>query len=363
MRIALLAASTSIHTIRWTNALAYRGHEVHLMTCHPGIPDNFSQGVAVHTLPFPAPAGYFLDAIALKTLLRKVRPDVLNAHFASGYGTMGRLSAFHPYVLSVWGSDVYDFPCKSSIHRSLLRKNLLAADAVCSTSNVMAKQVRKICPEISDIDITPFGVDTDLFSPDPESRDPRYITIGTVKTLDSKYGIDTLLEAFANVKRYFNHRDEATSKRLRLMIVGSGPQEYELKRLAGILGIADQCHWTGKAAHRDVPKYLNQFDVFSALSRLDSESFGVAVIEASACGLPVVVSDAGGLPEVVRGGRTGLVVPREDPEAACRALVELIRNESLRKKMGETGREHVRKEYEWGHCVDILEGVLKKTLR
>ena len=56
---------------------------------------------------------------------------------------------------------------------------------------------------------------------------------------------------------------------------------------------------------------LNHFDIYTAVRRLDSESFGVAVREVSACGLPVVISNAGGLPEVVIEGKTGLVVERE----------------------------------------------------
>ena len=67
--------------------------------------------------------------------------------------------------------------------------------------------------------------------------------------------------------------------------------------------------------HTSVPQELARLDIYVALSRMDSESFGVAIIEAGVAGRPVVVSDAGGLPEVTIDGVTGLVVPREDPSA------------------------------------------------
>jgi glycosyltransferase involved in cell wall biosynthesis len=95
-----------------------------------------------------------------------------------------------------------------------------------------------------------------------------------------------------------------------------------------------------------------------ALSRADSESFGVAVIEASACGLPVVVSDAGGLPEVVRDGITGAVVPRDNPAQAAAAILSLMRDAAERQQWGQAGRSHVMEHYEWNVCVDRMLGVL-----
>jgi glycosyltransferase involved in cell wall biosynthesis len=115
-------------------------------------------------------------------------------------------------------------------------------------------------------------------------------------------------------------------------------------------------------AHAEVPAWLHRLDIYAAPSRLDSESFGVAVIEAGACGLPVVVSDAGGLPEVVRDGETGLVVPREDVPALQAALKRLALDPALRRRFGRAGRAHVERAYAWGQCVDLMEQCLARTL-
>jgi len=85
-----------------------------------------------------------------------------------------------------------------------------------------------------------------------------------------------------------------------------------------------------------------------------------AIIEAGAAGRPVVVSDAGGLPEVVVNGITGLVVPRENPQAA--AMAQLVLDQDLRIKMGEAGKQHVVKTYDWGACVETMVGVYKKVV-
>jgi len=75
---------------------------------------------------------------------------------------------------------------------------------------------------------------------------------------------------------------------------------------------------------------IGHLDVYIALSRLDSESFEVAILEASACGLPVIISDVNGLKEVTKDGETGLIVPKESPERAVEAMLRLSSNEKLR---------------------------------
>jgi hypothetical protein len=72
--------------------------------------------------------------------------DLLNVHYASGYGTTAALSGFRPWMLSVWGSDVYDFPYESRLKGWWLRRNLRQADLIGSTSEAMAQQVKALVP-------------------------------------------------------------------------------------------------------------------------------------------------------------------------------------------------------------------------
>ena len=360
MNIAILAKRHSIHTTRWANTLAKRNHEVHLISSTKQGPDLVA-GVMYHPLPVPPPTGFFLNARPLRRLLEQLKPVVLNTHFASGYGTLARLSGFHPNVLSVWGSDVYDFPDKSPIHRKLVCSNLRAADWVCSTSHVMAQRTRQLYP-ISCLSVIPFGIDASLFSPQARESSA-YLTIGTVKTLAHKYGVDLLIKAFAQLRAELQLEQPDVATVLRLLVVGGGPDELSLKRLARNLCVEDVTTFVGAVSHQEVPDYLNQLDIYAALSRLDSESFGVAILEASACALPVVVSDVGGLPEVVKADETGFVVFREDVDAAAAALKRLALSAALRERMGEAGRRHVLSRYTWEQSVVQLEKVYSDAVR
>jgi len=202
MRITLLAKRNSIHTVRWANSLADRGHEIHLISMHKG-GEKLHKNVSFHPLNIPAPFGYYLNVIQLKSKLAQIRPDLLHVHYASGYGTLSRLASFHPLILSIWGSDVYEFSKRSPIHKVILNKNILFSDKVCSTSHAMGEHLKKITPGLKEVLVIPFGINLKKFKPDGRIRrrtDP--IVIGTIKTLAPTYGVDILIRAFAKVKEY-----------------------------------------------------------------------------------------------------------------------------------------------------------------
>jgi glycosyltransferase involved in cell wall biosynthesis len=301
-------------------------------------------------LPFAGTAGYLLNAWPLRRTLRRWSAQLLHVHYASGYGTTAMLSGFQPTLLSVWGSDVQEFPQRGPLQAMLLRRNLRSATALAATSRAMAQQVRCLTPERRDIAVTPFGVDLDRFVPPASGGARAALTLGIVKTLAPTYGVDLLLRAFQGLAA--DPAVRATQPALRLLVVGDGPQRAELEALARALGVEAQCRFLGPVPHAQVPQWLQQLDIYVAPSR--AESFGVAVIEAGACGLPVVVSDAGGLPEVVLDGETGLVVPREDVAALQAALKRLVLDAALRGRLGRTAREHVAREYAWESCVDRM---------
>lgn len=366
MRVALLSGQNSIHTVRWANALAERGLDVHVLTQHdPG--DVLRSDVAVYRLRAQGSLGYFANVFELKKLLRQIRPDLLNAHFASGYGTLARLSGFRPLLLSVWGSDVYDVPRRSFWHRRLVRKNLLAADRVVSISHCMARQTRSIAPALGDVSIVPWGVDLKKFRPLPAAAQTDVITLGTVKTLLPKYGIDILIRGFAHCRELLR----SEPRRLQLRIVGGGAQRDELIALTKQLQLTNCVEFVGHVPHARVCEELNRLDIYCAASRLASESFGVAVVEASACERPVIVSEIGGLPEVVEHGQTGLLVPPEDPASLGRAMCRLVNDAALRRSMGQAGRKLVEERYDWNDNVrqmiqlyeEVIQGAKRQAYR
>lgn len=359
MRLAFLASRKSIHTIKWVNAMAALGHQLHLITMHAG-GEPLNSAVRVYRLPVPAPLGYVLNAVHVRAILARIRPDILHVHYATGYGTLGHLSGFHPLLLSVWGSDVYSFPLKSPLHRWLVASNLRAADWVGSTSRVMAKQVQELCPDIANLSVTPFGVDTHEFFPRQYCRTSARLTVGTLKMLAPVCGIDVLLRAFALARQRLMATAPEAAFRMHLLIVGDGPNRHQLESLARELDIDGVTEFAGRVAHHQAADYLRRMDVYVAASR--RESFGVAPLEACACGLPLVVSNVGNLPQIVEHGESGYVVETENVSAFSAAILRLVQDPLLRQRMGRAGRQKVLAAYNWTDSVACMERVYTQLL-
>lgn len=364
MRIVIIGYSNDIHVVRWCNALSRRNLEVHLVTIHtPNGKNPIQKDVTVHVLPHHGGLGYLTGVPALKEKIKKINPDIINTHYAEGYGTMARLAGVKPNILSVYGHDVFEAPYRNRLYHYLITANLRKATHIASTSNVMKAQVHKLYPEAA-VSVTPFGVDMTLFTPRDETNamnaadhtlSNRSFTFGTVKKLDKKYGIDTLITAFHRLTEMLPNAP------IRLDITGDGPLREELQELVQTLHLTDTVTLYPAVPHKEVPAQLHQLDVYIAASRSHGESFGVAVIEAMACGIPVIVANVGGLPEVTENGQFGLLVPAEDSDALARAMYELYTNTAKRKALATSGRAHVHHTYSWDRCVDTMIAVYENV--
>jgi glycosyltransferase involved in cell wall biosynthesis len=358
-RIFYLASAANIHTKKWASHFAGRGYDVHILSLHAQREE--MAGVSVHYLGRRSgwavvPRWRYLLAVSeARSLLQRLRPQILHAQYAGGYGLLGSLTGFHPYVISVWGSEVLTFPRISPVHRALINFNIRRADYVCSTSQYMAGLTQQYAGR--KVIWTPFGVDCTEFTADAASaqRDDGAVTIGTVKALDKGYGIEHLIAAFAAL------RGRLQSYNLRLLIVGEGPEHRRLERIAHALGVDAVTEFTGWVPHHRVPEYLRRLSIYVAPS-VHEESFGVAVLEASACAVPVVVSRVGGMPEVVQDQQTGFLVPPGDEVALADALERLVTSQELRRSMGAAGRRFVLEHYAWDATARIVEDLYDRIL-
>ncbi|HMB54060.1 MAG TPA: glycosyltransferase [Thermoanaerobaculia bacterium] len=361
MRICLLANARSTHTRRWARAYAEHGHETHVLS----IRDAEIPGVRVHPVGPGSPDARGAGRTALRYLallvtarrrLRRLAPDVLHAHYSTTHGAVAAVAGFHPRVVSVWGADVI-WDGGGRMPRPLAWLNRLAlarADARTATSDFLATHLRRFAPAGCPVAVIPFGVDPDRFHPAERPREGGGFRIGFVKTLARKYGPEVLLRAFAAVLRAVPDA--------RLVMAGSGPLEAELRALVEELGLSGRVELPGFVAHDEVPRLMAGFDVFAHPSVYDSESFGVAVLEASACGVPVVATRVGGVPEVCVDGETGLLIEPNDPAELAAALVRLAEDGELRRRLGRQGRRFVLDRYVWSDNVETMLELLREQV-
>ncbi|RKJ48860.1 glycosyltransferase family 4 protein [bacterium 1XD42-54] len=359
MKICFVGPASSVHLVKWCNWFAGRGHTVHVISFTKGeIPT-----ADVHLIDTGVdPQGralaklkYMLTGKQMKRLIQEIRPDIINVHFATSYGIAMALSGIEGYILSVWGSDVYDFPKKSPLHKALLRFSLRKAAYLFSTSRAMADEAGRYTDK--KFEITPFGVDMKLFHPDKRTGGEAErlsvlkkedFVVGTVKALSDKYGISYLLKAVAEVRKH-------TVIPIKLRIAGKGVQEEEYRQLAKTLGIDDITTWLGFISQDEAAEEWANMDVAIIPSTLDSESFGVSAVEAQACGTAVIISDVPGLMEATIPGKTAVVVKRKDVQGMAGAIIALYNNVEKRRAMGKSGRQFVRERFELNDCFLSIE--------
>lgn len=351
MKILFFASAKSIHTKKWCRWFTEQGHEVAVLTFHNDAIEN--------TKVFPiktklntdggdlAKLNYLTHRMEIRNTIRKIQPDIINVHYATSYGAAAAASGLRNYVLSVWGSDIYDFPRKSPVHRQLLEFSLRKAKYLFSTSRAMAKETEKYTKK--EIIITPFGVDTALFSPDKRIRHDGRFVIGTVKSLYPKYGIDKILLAASEILR------RVPALPLEVRIAGSGPLEAELKELSRRLKLEAHVTWLGYISQEAASLEWANMDCAVIPSELESESFGVSAVEAEASGIPVVISDVPGLQEATEPGVTSLVVDRRNVGKIADAVLDLYYDREKRESMGRAGREFALQRYNLDTCFQIPE--------
>lgn len=352
MKVCLLAPANSVHTLKIVYSLKAIGYEVLVLSFHEPIYKDLEIVYVPPVIDLLGKMNYLGNIFRIKEIINTFRPDILHAHYVSSYGLVGALLYYRPFIISVWGSDIYDFPKRSPIHKCLIKYTLDRADFILSTSNAMSIETKKYTNK--KIFVTPFGVDCEKFKPIPDRKPKDKIIIGTIKSLKPKYGIDILIKSFyILVKKYPNMP-------LELWIGGDGYLKENLVKLTVDLEISDKVKFLGYIPHNEVPKYFNMFSVSVSVS--DSESFGVAVLEAQACGVPVVVSSVGGLPEVVKDGETGFIVPPRNPEATAEAIERLLIDKNLNKQFSINARKFVLENYNWKDNFEEIIRVYKEAM-
>lgn len=367
MKILMLSNAASIHTKRWVKSLSERGYDICLFSLNTDDDPFYSplKNVKLVHYHYRYVADSFFHALMqrmeffsvvkqVKQLVKSFQPDLMHAHYVVDYGSLGVASGFHPLVLSVWGSDVYGEKTLSRLSQLSLKYKLRRTDCILSTSAAMARETAKYTSK--EILITPFGVDVHRFAPNVSERNEQEpFVVGTVKSLEPIYGIDTLINAF---KITVDNNPEVP---LVLQIVGVGSQKAALEQLVSDLDLRDRVTFVGKVPNEELPTYYNRFDVAVNLSL--KESFGVVAVEAMACGCPVVASDADGFKEVIEDGKTGFIVPKQNPKAASEAIQRFIDHRGLRSEMGANGRQRALSLYDWEKNVDTMTAIYSKLLQ
>jgi glycosyltransferase involved in cell wall biosynthesis len=293
----------------------------------------------------------------LVVLMRRERIDILHAHkFGSNLwaALLGPLAGV-PVIVAhehTWSFD-------GGAARRLIDHGVIARR--CDMMVAVSREDRRRMIEIEGINpdevvYIPNGIPA---PPSPSGAVGRrelglsddHLVVGTVTVLRPQKALDVLVRAAGILRAEF--------PRLRVLMVGSGPERDALEKLIAELDLSRTVSLLG--FRTDVPELLPLFDV--AASSSDFEGSPLSVLEYMEAALPVVSTRVGGVPDLVEDGVTGLLVDRGDPEALANAIAELLRDPERRSQMGRIGRDRRRSEFDIDVTVERIEQLYEYLYR
>jgi len=255
-----------------------------------------------------------------------------------------------PYLVWAYGSDILK-PQRYPFLKRLLHVILSNADALVAVSQSTKRKIVQLGLDPEKITVIHPSVDTRRFHSqnDRSAVMARHHLQGkrvilTVARLVERKGIDIVIQALTKVLEVI---PEAV-----YLVVGTGPYKRKLESLAEELGLERRVIFVGKVPDEELPCYYGACDVFVLISRTladkgEMEGFGIVYLEAEACGKPVIAGRGGGASEAVEDGVTGLLVDPSDVGEIANAIVRVLEDEELARRLGENGRTRARQQPDW----------------
>ncbi len=362
MRICYIATAVSIHTQKWLKLFQKRGHEIHLIYFDyllKPVQQPKIKGVHYHRIPFIThefrSLFFAFEIMALLRIIKKIKPDIIHAHYISHYYCW-YLSwiDFHPFVVSVLGSDVLQHPDESPSLKKRIKTVLKTADIIHVHSNVLLDTVLNFGAPHDRVRKIVWGLDLELFKPDLDKIEMRkqlklkgeQIVICT-RNFEPVYDVETFIKAIPMVINECSN--------VKFVIKGHGSLKDKLVNLTKQLGISDHVTFVGFGPYSEVPLFLSAADIYVSTSL--SEGGSISLWEAMASGLPVVVTNLPANTEWIQDGINGFIVPTKDHKLLAKRIIELLKDKNKQKQFSEKNIELARKMLDQNNMVNQIEEI------
>ncbi|MCS7367306.1 MAG: glycosyltransferase family 4 protein [archaeon YNP-WB-062] len=297
--------------------------------------------------------------------------DIVHAHFSTPPAEIAALwyakKRKIPIVLTYhgdWQENFGRITRRMALHlynRYLLDVILSSVDIIISPSQYYIYDSRFLSKYQDKIIVIPNGINIESFEvPYPKEECRRKLGLGINKNiilfvgnLIRYKGPDILVRALSIVVKEIPNTE--------LIFVGSGNMRNELEELSKKLGTEKYVKFAGFVEEYLKPLYYKAADVFCLPSIMSTEVFPLVLLEAAASGLPIVVSDLNTFKCIIKDGYNGLFTKRGDAKSLASAIIYLLENEDVRRRMGENARKNV-ENYSWNKITEEYEEVYERVL-
>jgi L-malate glycosyltransferase len=349
--------------------LALRGHEVHFISyALPFRLSHYIENIVFHEVEISNyPLFEFpLYSLSLASKMVEVaefeKLDLLHVHYAIPHATSAFLAKEMmsknrdlKIFTTLHGTDITLVGLEPSF-LPLVKFSIEKSDGVTAVSRFLKeKTITNYSCEV-DIEVIPNFVDTNLFRPQDNGDFRKAIAPNGEKILVHTSNFRPVKRVPDTIKIFEKVQKEIPSK---LILVGDGPDRSECEKLSRQLDLCDKVKFLGK--QEGLVEILSSSDIFLIPSQ--SESFGLAALEAMACGLPVVSSSVGGLPELVRHNESGFIAEIGDVERMAKYTIELLSNEKKYTLFSENARQRAVTQFDTSKVVPMYEEYYERILK
>ena len=358
LHICYLGDAGSSHFERWVRYFKERGHKISIISFNK--PKNSLEKEDVYQIKigFGRKIDYILGIPKVRRLIKKLKPDILHAHYLTSYGFIGSLSGFHPFVASAWGSDVLvkNLPINflnKLILRKFATKTVKKADLLHSAAFHLTDELIKMGADPKKIITFQYGVLLDKFKREKPKNSNQKIVIST-RYFKDIYNLKLLIKAIPLVIKKL--------PKTKFILIGDGPQSYELKEMSRKLNIDFSTEFLGEILDENkLIDYLTLADVYVSTSLTDGTS--LSLLEAMAAGCFPVVTDIAANREWILNGENGLLCSTHDSEDLANKIIRALENPNLREKAQAKNLEIIRERADFLKNMQIIENKYKELLR
>lgn len=316
-------------------ALADNGHQVHFITYNqPARLDFFSENLFYHEVSvskyplFDYPPYELALASRLVDVVRFEKLDILHVHYAIPHASAAFMAKqilltygiYIPVVTTLHGTDI-TLVGKDRTYMPVVTFSINKSDGVTAVSENLKQETYEFFEVENDIRVIPNFIDLSRFSLKAKDHFKKAIAPNNEKILIHTSNFRKVKRTEDVVKIFAKVREKIPSK---LLMVGDGGERSDCEQLCRDLGVGDDVRFLGK--QDAIEEILSVSDLFLMPSQ--SESFGLAALEAMACKVPVISSNAGGLPELNVDGVTGFLKDIGDIEGMADKAIYILEDET-----------------------------------
>jgi N-acetyl-alpha-D-glucosaminyl L-malate synthase BshA len=349
-------------------ALAEKGHEVHFISyALPFRLNHYVENIVFHEVEMSSyPLFEFpLYSLALASKMVEVaeyeKLDLLHVHYAIPHASSAYLAKQMlkdkrdlKIITTLHGTDITLVGLEPSF-LPLVKFSTEQSDGVTAVSRFLKEKTITNYNIEKEIEVIPNFIDTSVYKPQGDKCFRKNLAGKDEKIIVHTSNFRAVKRVSDTIRILEFVRKEVPAK---LLLIGDGPDRSECERLCRELKLCDHVKFLGK--QEGLVEILNSADLFLIPSQ--SESFGLAALEAMACGIPVVSSSVGGLPELIRHNETGFIAEIGDISRMAKYAINLLTNDKKHKLFSDNSRKRAVENFDTSSVLPLYEDYYNKIL-